>query len=235
MGTFKSNIKLFTTTFIGLMLLLFISISNNNSVSALDTKAMSIDNTKVFSTNGVSVEKVSTGSSDYDQFYVYLNEGDSFKYTSTYGGSDYLNSPARTGKTYIIDPDGEYVSVDYPKGVTTATSTYVKDPIDGIKSITIVANQTGVYYVKQVPDAGSDTFNTINFNVENSLGNYQSGRVWADNIYLQSSWKTQTNGSGKLVESDDYTFYHVTSTGYIYKQDLKDFNGIAAVINSDPV
>lgn len=230
----RGNKRKFILMFIVSIVLTFTF--NNVPVVALESKEMVVNNTKTFSTDGFSIEKIrAAGQNSFvNVFQVYLKAGESFKFTATYGGSDFLNEAAVVGKYNIVDPNGASQSIDYPKGTSNATS-FVPDATDGVQSITVTASEDGVYAVTQAYESGKDTFHTLNFNVENAAGEYQSGRVWSNNIHLQSSWRINTSTTGKFKELDDYTFYHVTSTGYVYNQTLNDFNGISATINSDPV
>lgn len=190
----------------------------------------------VFSTPGVTLTNysVSNNAEFGNHFYVYLKAGEHFKFTAKYGGAGDWDKAATKGSYYITSPDGTQETVNFPEGTSKNNGNTIPHATRGVFSTTITATTDGIYSIAPVRTANDfDVWHDLSFNVEDASGTYMPGRVWSNNIQLKQSHLRNDNGRYMFVE--DFTFYHVTSTGYIYKQELFGYNGINSVIFSDPV
>lgn len=198
---------------------------------------------KAASDEGITLKNVSSNSGKNsgtgERFYysVYLKEGESLTLTAKYKSiaTHTPNTEPAEGHYSILTPSGTKTTLAFPKGKQTAIGVFVPDAVDGEKQITILAEETGIYLVKPVQEwVQHVTSYDLTFKVFGDSGNHIPGRVWSDNIELEQ-WSGRNASTGEFRDLEDYTFYHLTSDGYLYKQQLMGFHGITSYVHSDPV
>lgn len=217
-----------------LVSILLISVSSQfitTEVEAMTTVS------RVFNSDGVKVRDYSNyndielteypGSERAHSYIaVYLFSGDYFQF-SAYKKEARDRTLFHTGEFIITDPNGVSVKLDL-------TMNY-----NETKSIAIRAETTGIHLIElknTLKDSvGVDAINSfdLTIKIEDESGVELPGRVWFNNLVLWQSDKFAN--SGHLKELRDLTLYHVTKTGYIYKQELRGFNGLISNITSSPV
>ncbi len=188
----------------------------------------------IFNDPGITLKNYSTKNGLFTDrnAYVYLKVGETLRFTASYVGNNSYVKPTDTGKYYITSPSGTQVSVAYPQGERQPTAV-IPDPVHGTKSVQITATEEGIYVVSPSSAGLSETQHDLNFNIVNSTGSHQRGRVWFDRINFEQLNMLSTTGD--FIYKNNYTIYHVLSTGFIYRQKLTGYNGLGSFIESDPV